>query len=68
VSSGLSLAGGAVAQSYRVPMMVPSSTNERVTQIGNMVARVCFVDGFQGYVVAKFAHDNLHATRVGILY
>jgi branched-chain amino acid transport system substrate-binding protein len=68
VSSGLSLAGGAVAQSYRVPMVVPSSTNERVTQIGNMVARVCFIDGFQGYVVAKFAHDNLHATRVGILY
>lgn len=68
VSSGLSLAGGAVAQAFRVPMMVPSSTNERVTQIGNMVARVCFVDGFQGYVGAKFAHDNLHATRVGILY
>jgi branched-chain amino acid transport system substrate-binding protein len=68
VSSGLSLAGGAVAQSYRVPMVVPSSTNERVTQVGNMISRVCFIDGFQGYVVAKFAHDHLHATRVGILY
>ncbi|HMG54679.1 MAG TPA: ABC transporter substrate-binding protein, partial [Kofleriaceae bacterium] len=49
-------------------MMVPSSTNERVTQIGSMISRVCFIDGFQGYVVAKFAHDNLKATRVGILY
>jgi branched-chain amino acid transport system substrate-binding protein len=68
VSSSLSLAGGAVAQSYRVPMVVPSSTNEAVTQIGTMVSRVCFIDGFQGYVVAKFAHDNLKATRVGILY
>ncbi|HEU4734669.1 MAG TPA: ABC transporter substrate-binding protein [Kofleriaceae bacterium] len=68
VSSGLSLAGGAVAQSYHVPMVSPSSTNEKVTQIGNMVSRMCFVDGFQGYVVAKFAHDNLQATRVGILY
>jgi branched-chain amino acid transport system substrate-binding protein len=68
VASGRSLAGGAVAQSYRVPMISPSSTNERVTQTGSMISRVCFVDGFQGYVVAKFARDNLKATRVGVLY
>jgi branched-chain amino acid transport system substrate-binding protein len=68
VSSGRSLAGGRVAQSYHVPMISPSSTNETVTQVGNMVYRVCFVDGFQGYVVARFARDNLKASRVGILY
>ncbi|HEV7557328.1 MAG TPA: ABC transporter substrate-binding protein [Kofleriaceae bacterium] len=68
VASGLSLAGGRVAQAYGVPMVSPSSTNNRVTLIGNMVSRVCFIDDFQGYVVAKFAHDNLHATRVAILY
>lgn len=68
VASSLSKAGGAVAQAYRVPMISPSSTNETVTQIGNMISRVCFIDGFQGYVVAKFARDNLHAQRVGILY
>ncbi len=68
VASSLSKAGGAVAQQYGVPMISPSSTNESVTQIGDMISRVCFVDGFQGYVVAKFARDNLHADRVGILY
>lgn len=68
VASSLSKAGGAVAQAYRVPMISPSSTNESVTLIGNMISRVCFVDGFQGYVVAKFAYDNLNARRVGILY
>ena len=68
VASSLSLAGGAVAQQYRVPMISPSSTNERVTQIGTMIARVCFIDAFQGYVVAKFARDNLKMQRVGILY
>src|SRR5262249_40600558 len=68
VASGRSLAGGRVAQSYRVPMISPSSTNETVTQVGNMVYRVCFVDGFQGYVVARFARDHLKASRVGILY
>ncbi len=67
-ASSRSKAGGAVAQSYRVPMVSPSSTNETVTQIGNMISRVCFIDGFQGYVVAKFARDNLKASRVGILY
>jgi branched-chain amino acid transport system substrate-binding protein len=68
VASGRSMAGGAVAQSYRIPMISPSSTNETVTQIGNMISRVCFIDGFQGYVVARFARDHLKATRVGILY
>jgi branched-chain amino acid transport system substrate-binding protein len=68
VASTRSKAGGAVAQNYRVPMISPSSTNESVTQIGNMISRVCFIDGFQGYVVARFARDNLKASRVGILY
>ena len=68
VASSLSKAGGSVAQQYGVPMVSPSSTNESVTQIGDMIFRVCFIDGFQGYVVAKFAHENLHAQRVGVLY
>ena len=68
VASSLSKAGGAVAQKYRIPMVSPSSTNESVTQIGNMISRVCFIDGFQGYVVARFARDNLKDQRVGILY
>ena len=68
VASSLSLAGGAVAQQYRVPMISPSSTNAKVTEIGDMVSRVCFVDSFQGYVGAKFASENLKLTKVGVLY
>jgi branched-chain amino acid transport system substrate-binding protein len=68
VASSLSEAGGAVAQQYHVPMISPSSTAVSVTQIGNMISRVCFIDDFQGYVVARFARDSLHATRVAILY
>jgi branched-chain amino acid transport system substrate-binding protein len=68
VASSLSLAAGRVAQQYGVPMISPSSTNASVTQIGNMISRVCFIDDFQGYVVAKFARDFLHASRVGVLY
>lgn len=68
VASSLSLAGGAVAQQYGVPMISPSSTNAKVTQIGDMISRVCFIDSFQGYVGAKFTHDDLKLTKVGVLY
>src|SRR5262245_24616246 len=46
VASSLSLAGGAVAQQYGVPMITPSSTNPRVTEGRDMVFRVCFTDNF----------------------
>ncbi len=68
VASSRSLAGGAVAQQYGVPMISPSSTNPRVTTGRDMVFRVCFIDPFQGYVVAKFARENLKATKVAVLY
>jgi len=68
VASGLSLAGGQVAQQYGVPMISPSSTNPAVTQIGDMIFRVCFLDEFQGKVVAKFAVEELKATKVAILF
>jgi branched-chain amino acid transport system substrate-binding protein len=68
VASSLSLVGGRVAQQYGVPMITPSSTNPAVTQIGDMVFRVCFLDPFQGWVAAKFARENLKAGKAAILY
>jgi branched-chain amino acid transport system substrate-binding protein len=68
VASSLSIAGGRVAQQYGVPMISPSSTNPQVTQIGDMIFRVCFIDPYQGYVGAKFARENLKAQKVAILY
>ena len=68
VASSLSLAGGPIAQKAKVPMISPSSTNPDVTDIGDYVFRVCFLDDFQGWVDAKFAKDNLKATKAAILY
>lgn len=68
VASGLSIAGGAVCQQYQVPMISPSSTNPRVTMGRDFVFRVCFIDPFQGFVVAKFARENLKAASAAILY
>jgi branched-chain amino acid transport system substrate-binding protein len=67
VASRRSLAAAPVAQRYKVPMITPASTNERVTEAGDFVFRVCFIDPFQGEVLAKFAYNDLKARRVGIL-
>ena len=66
-ASQLSLAAAPVAQKKHVPMISPSSTNPRVTEAGNYVFRVCFIDPFQGYVMAKFARSHLKVEKVAIL-
>jgi branched-chain amino acid transport system substrate-binding protein len=38
-----------------------------VTQVGDYIFRVCFIDPFQGLVMAKFARESLGLTRVAIL-
>ena len=58
VASSRSIVGGTIAQKYGVPMVTPSSTNPKVTEIGPMVFRVCFIDSFQGDVAAKFATER----------
>ena len=55
------------AQQAKVPMISPSSTNAEVTKKGDYIFRACFIDDFQGYVMAKFAHDNLKLKKVAIL-
>jgi branched-chain amino acid transport system substrate-binding protein len=68
VASKLSLAGGEVAQNNGVPMITPSSTNPTVTELGDMIFRVCFLDDFQGWVMAKFAHEDLKATKAALIF
>jgi branched-chain amino acid transport system substrate-binding protein len=68
VASSNSLAAAPKAQEAKVPMISPSSTNPNVTQVGDYIFRVCFIDPFQGDVMAKFAAKNLKATKAAILY
>jgi branched-chain amino acid transport system substrate-binding protein len=67
VSSSRSLAAAPICQSNKVPMVSPSSTNPRVTQVGDYIFRVCFIDPFQAPVMAKFAANTLKIKRVAIL-
>ncbi|HET7753186.1 MAG TPA: ABC transporter substrate-binding protein [Anaeromyxobacteraceae bacterium] len=71
VASSRSLAMAPIADTYKVPMISPSSTNPRVTKDGQKtrpyVFRVCFIDPFQGTVMAKFARDTMKISRVAVL-
>ena len=69
VASGLSLAAAPICQEGGVPMISPSSTNPKVTKVGDMIFRVCFIDPFQGKVCAKFAreHESLKASKAAIV-
>ena len=67
VASSRSLAAAPIAQQNGVPMISPSSTNPEVTKKGDFIFRACFLDEFQGRVMARFAADSLHMKRVAIL-
>lgn len=67
VASTRSLAAAPIAQQFKIPMVSPSSTNPKVTQVGDQIFRVCFIDPFQGPVMAKFARENLKLKKVAIL-
>ena len=67
VASIRSLEAAPVIQNAKIPMIAPASVNSKVTEVGNYIFRVCFVDSFQGNVLAKFVKDSLHLRRVAIL-
>lgn len=67
VASSRSLAMAPIAQQHGIPMVTPSSTNPKVTELGDYIFRVCFIDPFQGTVMARFALESLKAKRVAIL-
>jgi branched-chain amino acid transport system substrate-binding protein len=67
VSSGRSLEAAPIAQGAKIPMISPAATNPKVTETGNYIFRVCFIDPFQGTVMAKFAQADLKAKNVAII-
>lgn len=65
-TSSNSLAVAPIAQASKVPMITPTSTNPQVTEIGDYIFRVCFIDPFQGVMMSKFAVENLKAKKAAI--
>jgi branched-chain amino acid transport system substrate-binding protein len=72
VASGRTMAAAPIAQREKIPMLTPASTNEKATlkkdgSVAEYIFRICFIDPFQGTVMAKFAFENLSAKTVAIL-
>jgi branched-chain amino acid transport system substrate-binding protein len=67
IASSRSLEAAPICQEAKIPMVSPGSTNPRVTDVGDYIFRVCFIDSFQGTVMAKFALDHLHVKKVAVL-
>lgn len=71
VASSRSIAAAPYCQRAGIPMLSPASTNPKVTQIGDYIFRACFIDPFQGTVMANFAMKDdkgPKATRIAVLY
>jgi len=64
VASSNSMAMAPVAEKAKTPMITHASTNPRVTKGKKYVTRACFIDPFQGAVMAKYALDNGMKTAV----
>src|SRR5436190_3217563 len=66
-TSGNSRAGAPKAQVAKIPLISPSATDPAVTPIGDYIFRACFIDTFQGEVMASFAFNTLKAQKAAIL-
>lgn len=67
VTSSEALTIGPIAQNAKVVLVTGTATNPRVTQVGDFIFRVCFLDDFQGEVMANFAYKNLKAKTAAVL-
>jgi len=61
VISGTSIVIGPLADEAGIPMLTPTATNIDVTIDLPYVFRACYIDPYQGRIVAKFANENLEA-------
>ena len=67
-SSKQAVPAGEVANNYQTPMISPWSTNPNTTKDRPYVFRGCFLDPFQGPVVAKFVKEEYRFTKAAVLY
>ncbi|HIE56752.1 MAG TPA: ABC transporter substrate-binding protein [Anaerolineales bacterium] len=67
-SSKQAVPAGEVANNYSTPMVSPWSTNPNTTLDRPWVFRGCFLDPFQGPVVANFVSEEFGYTKAAVLY
>ncbi len=67
-ASSSAIPAGNIAESFKTPMISPTSTNPKTTENRPFVFRACFLDPFQGEVMASFAVQDLKAKKAAVLY
>ena len=65
--SGVSIAASDIFKEGGVPAMGVTCTNPQVTQGNTHYFRICFLDPFQGTVLANFANENFEAKKAYVL-
>lgn len=68
VISATANVAGPIAVRERIPLITPTATAIEVTEVGEYVSRTCFLDDFQGSVMARFAIENLQAKKAAIIF
>lgn len=73
-SSGGAIPTSEITETAKIPMITPWSTNPKTTvdtRLGKpkrYAFRACYLDSFQGQVLALFAKNTLHAKKAAILF
>lgn len=67
-ASSNAIPAGNICESFKTPMISPTSTNPKTTEGRPFVFRACFLDPFQGEVMASFAIKEFKATKAAVLY
>jgi len=65
--SSLSMAAGPIVKDKKIPAVAMSATNPLVTKGNDFYFRVCFIDPFQGTVMANYAAKELKAKKAVII-
>ena len=65
--SGVSIAASDIFKDAGVPALGVTCTNPQITLGNEHYFRICFLDPFQGTVLANFANDNFEAKKAYVL-
>ena len=65
--SGVYMAGGAIFEEAGIPAIGVTCTNPQVTADCSVYFRICFLDPFQGTVLANYAYNELGVTTAYVL-
>lgn len=56
-----------IAQERKIPMITPTGTTKSITEVGDHIFRACFIDPYQGEMLAQFAIDDLKVKTAAVM-